>query len=60
MVMNRGLKNRTSMSNAIDNELLRRLKQLSSDTKITQSKLLDEAIRLLLKEYEKVMENTNS
>ncbi|MDY3373309.1 MAG: ribbon-helix-helix domain-containing protein [Terrisporobacter othiniensis] len=49
---NRGLKNRTPISNAVDTELLNKLKQLSKDTMIPLSKLLDKAIELLLKEYE--------
>ena len=45
------LKNRTRIGSAIDNELLRQLRDLSNETKIPQSKLLDEAIQLLLKKY---------
>lgn len=47
------LKNRTRIGSAIDNELLQQLRALSQETKIPQSKLLDEAIELLLKEYKK-------
>ena len=43
-----GLKNRTRISNAVDNDLYRQLKELSNDTKIPISKLLDEAIKLLI------------
>ncbi|WP_072502029.1 ribbon-helix-helix domain-containing protein [Mycobacterium tuberculosis] len=39
------------MGSAIDNELLEKLKDLSKETKVPQSKLLDEAIELLLREY---------
>lgn len=46
-----GLKNRQRYTNSIDNELIGRLKKLSNDTKIPQSKLLDEAIELVLKKY---------
>ncbi len=51
--MNRGLKNRTPISNAIDTKLFEQLKQLSERTMIPMSKLLDKAIELVLKEYEK-------
>ncbi len=49
--MDRGLKNRTPISNAVDNELLIKLKQLSIDTRIPISKLLDEAIAMLLDKH---------
>lgn len=48
MKNNRGLKNRTTISNTIKNELHDELKKLSSDTKIPISRLLDEAIEYLL------------
>lgn len=51
--MTRGLKNRTPISNAVNTELFEQLKQLSKDTMIPMSKLLDRAIELVLKEYEK-------
>lgn len=51
--MNRGLKNRTPISNAVDTKLYEKLKQLSKDTMIPMSKLLDRGIELVLKEYEK-------
>ena len=44
---------RQRYTNSIDIRLIERLKQLSSWTKIPQSKLLDEAIELILKEYDK-------
>lgn len=47
----RGLKNRTPISNAVDTELLNKLRNLSNDTKVPISKLLDKAIELVLKEY---------
>lgn len=53
IIMNRGLKNRTPISNAVDTKLYEQLKQLSKDTMIPISKLLDKAIELVLKEYEK-------
>jgi hypothetical protein len=51
--MTRGLKNRTPISNAVDTKLYEHLKQLSKDTMIPISKLLDRGIELVLKEYEK-------
>ena len=45
------LKNRIRYTNSIDIVLLDKLKQLSETTKIPQSKLIDEAIILLLMEY---------
>lgn len=48
----RGLKTRTPISNAVNTELLNKLKELSNETMIPMSKLLDKAIELLLKEYE--------
>lgn len=47
------LVNRQRYTNSIDNELLERLKKLSAVTKIPQSKLLDEAIELVIAKYEK-------
>lgn len=49
--MNRGLKNRTPISNAVETKLYEQLKQLSKDTMIPMSKLLDKGIELVLKEY---------
>ena len=51
--MNRGLKNRTPISNAVDTKLYEQLKQLSKDTMIPISKLLDRGIELIIKEYKK-------
>lgn len=48
MVENRGLKNRKTISNAVRTDLVDALKDLSNDTKIPMSKLLDEAIEDLL------------
>jgi len=50
---NRGLKNRVTISNSIDRNLAEKLNQLSADTMIPKSKLLDKAIKLLLDEYSK-------
>ncbi len=51
--MSRGLKNRTPISNAVETKLYEKLKQLSKETMIPMSKLLDRGIELVLKEYEK-------
>lgn len=45
---NRGLKTRTPLSNNIDIELDRAFSELNKKTRIPKSKLLDEAIMLLL------------
>ena len=47
----RGLKNRTPISNAVDTKLYEQLKQLSDDTMIPISRLLDRAIELGRDEY---------
>lgn len=49
--MSRGLKSRTPISNAVDTKLYEQLQQLSKDTMIPISRLLDKAIELVLKEY---------
>ncbi|TCU72830.1 ribbon-helix-helix protein [Tissierella praeacuta] len=51
--MNRGLKNRTPISNAVDTKLYEQLKALSEETMIPMSRLLDKGIELVLKEYGK-------
>lgn len=48
MADNRGLKNRKTISNAVRSDLVDALKDLSDETKIPMSKLLDEALELLL------------
>ena len=50
--MSRGLKTRTPISNAVETELFERLKELSKESMIPMSKLLDRGIELVLKEYE--------
>lgn len=50
---NKDLKTRTPMSNAIDTELLNKLKIYSKETLIPISKLLDKAIESFLKSAEK-------
>ena len=52
MSSNRGLKNRTAISTAIDNELYKKLKEYSEKTSIPISKLLDKAISLFLETIE--------
>jgi hypothetical protein len=54
--MSRGLKNRTPISNAVDTKLWIKFQQLSKETRIPQSRLLDEAIELLLEKYSKPTE----
>lgn len=53
MTKNRGLKNRAPFSNAIDKDLYEKFVELSKETRIPQSRLLDEAIEDLLKKKEK-------
>lgn len=48
MTNKRGLKNRTTLSNAVKTELYESLRDLSSETKVPISRLLDEAIEDLL------------
>lgn len=45
------LKNRQRYTASLDNGLIEKLKELSTKTKIPQSKLLDEAIELLLQKH---------
>lgn len=45
------LKNRERYTNSIDKVLLRKLKELSEQTRIPQSRLIDEAIEDILKKY---------
>ena len=46
-----GLTNRVRISNAVDKELYAQLKQISNETMIPLSKLLDQAIKLLIEEH---------
>lgn len=50
---NKDLKNRHPFSNSIDNNLWLKFKELTDETKVPMSKLLDKAIELLLKESNK-------
>lgn len=54
MEKHRGLVNRKSISNAIDKDLFEKLDELAKETRINKSRLLDEAIELLLKKYNKL------
>ena len=47
------LKSRERYTNSIDIELLKKFKELSKETRIPQSRLLDEAIELILKKNNK-------
>lgn len=48
MTTNRGLKNRTAISTAVDNDLYKRLKDYSEETGIPISKLFDKSIAMYL------------
>lgn len=50
------LKNRVRIGNAVDKMLFEKLKQLSKETMIPISRLLDRAIQLVLEEYTKPTE----
>ncbi len=45
------LKNRTKIGTPVDNRILERFRDLANKTRITQSKLLDEALLDLLEKY---------
>lgn len=46
------LKHRSQFSTTLDNELLVKLKELSIESGIPTSKLMDRAVQLLLKDFE--------
>ena len=50
---NLGLKTRIRFSTSLDKNLAQKLEALSADTRIAKSKLLDEAIELLLNKHGK-------
>lgn len=52
--MSRGLKTRTPISNAVNTELYEQLQELSKETMIPISKLLDRGIELVIKEYKEL------
>lgn len=54
---NRELKNRVPINSAIKTELNTKLSELSLETRIPKSKLLDEAVEMLLTKYERSGEN---
>lgn len=47
------LKNRVRIGNAVNKKLFEQLKQLSEQTMIPMSRLLDRGIELVLEEYKK-------
>lgn len=47
------LVNRKKLGSAVKTEYAEKLKELSEETMVAQSKLLDKALELLFKEYEK-------
>lgn len=54
------LKTRTRLTTSIDNALMASLNELSTQTRINRSKLLDEAIELLLERHNFKSANTDS
>lgn len=50
---NQQLKNRVQIGSSIDKELYLKLKELSTETMIPMSKLLDKGISLVLEEFKK-------
>lgn len=57
MSENRGLKTRRAFSNAIDKDLFEAFEQLHKQTRIPKSKLLDEAIQMLIEKYKIISTN---
>lgn len=51
LVRNKDLKNRIRFSTSLDKELSAKLEELSKNTRIPKSKLLDEAIELLIEKH---------
>lgn len=51
---NRRLSTRKRFSNALDKDLFEKFDNLSAETMISKSKLLDQAVELLLKKYGKL------
>lgn len=50
-IRNQGLKTRVRFSTSINKDLADKLEQLKKETRIDKSKLLDEAIELLLEKH---------
>lgn len=48
MATNRGLKNRTAISTAIDNEIYKNVKEYADKTSIPISKIIDKALEMYL------------
>lgn len=53
MATNRGLKNRTAISTAVDNEIYKKLKEYSDKTSIPISKIIDKALEMYLETVDK-------
>ena len=53
LVRNKDLKNRVRFSTSMDLELSKKLEELSKQTRIPKSKLVDEAIEMLVNKYNK-------
>lgn len=52
LIRNKDLKNRVRFSTSLDKDLAKRLDDLSTNTRIPKSKLVDEAIEMLLAKHE--------
>lgn len=52
LVRNKDLKNRVRFSTSLDKDLAKKLEDLSITTRIPKSKLVDEAIEMLLDKHE--------
>lgn len=53
LVRNKDLKNRVRFSTSMEIELAKKLEELSKETRIPKSKLVDEAIEMLVNKYSK-------
>lgn len=53
MATNRGLKNRTAISTAVENEIYKKLKEYSDKTSIPISKIIDKALEMYLETVDK-------
>ena len=52
LIRNKDLKNRVRFSTSLEKDLAKRLDDLSTNTRIPKSKLVDEAIEMLLAKHE--------
>ena len=52
LIRNKDLKNRVRFSTSLDKDLAKRLDDLSTNTRIPKSKLVDEALEMLLAKHE--------